>query len=190
MRKKTKYHNTNGIVQVLKIRKKAWIALRLHVDNTFNLLAGTWQQRRHQSTRPPHSPSKKEREREKRKNWLRNLFDHITLRNKTQSFRSLLTPHLPEAGSSKSFSRTHLLWQTIRKRVRVCCDWRERKRSLLKPRAPSRRRTWPPRVRVYCDRQQGRGQKSGLQRINPTGPSEWLYKETPKKDMEDLAKSS
>ncbi len=43
---------------------------------------------------------------------------------------------------------------------------------------------------TYCDRQQGRGQKSGLQWINPTGPSDWLYKETPKKDKEDLAKSS
>jgi hypothetical protein len=57
MRKKTKYHNANGMVQVLKIRKKAWIALRLHLDNIFNLLAGT----RNQSTPPPHSPSKKKK---------------------------------------------------------------------------------------------------------------------------------
>jgi hypothetical protein len=145
-------------------------------------------------TPPEHTAAsqsvQKKKKREKRKNWLRNLFNHTTLRNKTHSFRSRLTPHLPGADSSKSFSRTHLLWQTIRKRVRVCCDRRERKRSLLKPRAPSRSRTCPPRVRLYCDRQQGRGQKSGLQWINPTGPSEWLYKETPKKDKEDLAKSS
>jgi hypothetical protein len=52
------------MVQVLKIRKKAWIALRLHLDNICNLLAGTWRQEtRHQSTPPPHSPSKKKRER-------------------------------------------------------------------------------------------------------------------------------
>jgi hypothetical protein len=50
------------MVQVLKIRKKAWITLRLHLDNIFNLLAGTWRQEtRHQSTPPPHNPSKKKK---------------------------------------------------------------------------------------------------------------------------------
>ncbi len=112
MRKKTKYHNTNGIVQVLKIRKKVWIALRLHLDNNFNLLAGTWRQEtRHQSTPPPHSPSKKKRI--GKTDWEICL---ITLPcEKTHSFRSLLTPHLPGAESWKAFSRRHLLWQTIRK---------------------------------------------------------------------------
>jgi hypothetical protein len=57
----------------------------------------------------------KKKKTEKRKSWLKNLFDHITLRKKTHSFRSLLTPHLPGAESSKAFSRTHLLWQTTRK---------------------------------------------------------------------------
>jgi len=57
--------------------------------------------------------TKKQKKREE--NWLRNLFDHISLLKKTHSFRSLPTPHLPGAESSKAFSRTHLLWQTIRK---------------------------------------------------------------------------
>jgi hypothetical protein len=52
---------------------------------------------------------KKKKKTEKRKKWLKNLFDHITLQKKTHSFRSLLTPHLPGAESSKVFSRTHLL---------------------------------------------------------------------------------
>ncbi len=114
MRKKTKYHNANGMVQVLKIRKKAWIALRLHLDNIFNLLAGTWRQEtRHQSTPPPHSPSKKKRERRWKTDSEICLITYLA--KKTHSFRSLLTPHLPGAESSKAFSRTHLLWQTIRK---------------------------------------------------------------------------
>ncbi len=183
MRKKTKYHNTNSIVQVLKIRKKAWIALRLHLDNIFNLLAGTWRQEtRHQRTPPPHSPSKKNKI-QNRKNWLRNLFDHITLRKKTHSFRSLLTPHLPGAESSTAFSRTHLLWQTIMKTCsRMLRQTRRKTITLEAARTfPEQNFRRPPRVRVCCDRQQGRGQKSGLQWMNPTGPSDWLYKEVPKK---------
>jgi len=34
--------------------------------------------------------------------------------DKTHSFWSLLTPHLPGAESSKAFSRADLLWQTIK----------------------------------------------------------------------------
>ncbi len=68
MRKKTKYHNADGIVQVLKIRKKAWIALRLHLANIFNLLAGTWRREtRHQSTPPAHSLSKKKKKTKQRR---------------------------------------------------------------------------------------------------------------------------
>ncbi len=115
MRKKTKYHNANGIVQVLKSRKKTWIALRLHLDNTFNLLAGIWRQETcHQSTPPPHSRSKKKK---KKRGKTDSKICLITLpcEKKTHSFQSLLTPHLPGAESSKAFSWTHLLWQTIRK---------------------------------------------------------------------------
>jgi hypothetical protein len=65
-------------------------------------------------TPPEHAAAsqfvkKKKKKTEKRKKWLKNLFDHITLQKKTHSFRSLLTPHLPGAESSKVFSRTHLL---------------------------------------------------------------------------------
>jgi hypothetical protein len=111
MRKKTKYHNTNGIVQVLKIRKKAWIALRLHLDNRFNLLAGTWrQQRRHQSTRPPHSPSKKKTKER---------------RGKTDSEICLIT--LPYEIKHTRFDhgwRRTFPEQTLQSpsRERICCD--------------------------------------------------------------------
>jgi hypothetical protein len=72
------------------------------------------------NTPPEHAAGsqfvkKKKKQNREEEKWLKNLFDHITLRKKTHSFRSLLTPHLPGAESSKAFSRTHLLWQTIRK---------------------------------------------------------------------------
>jgi hypothetical protein len=65
MRKTTKYHHANGIVQVLKMRKKAWIALRLHLDNIFNLLAWNMTTRNTppEDTAASQSVKKKKRER-------------------------------------------------------------------------------------------------------------------------------
>ncbi len=169
-------------MQVLKIRKKVWIALRLHLDNIFNLLAGTWRQdTRHQSTPPPHSLSKKKEKRKRRGKKLTQKFvwSHY-LAIKTHSFWSLLTPHLPGAESSKAFSRADLLWQTIKETCSRMLRQTRRKTITIEaahtfPEQKFRRH----RVRVCYDRQQGRGQKSELQWMNPTGLSNWLYKEIP-----------
>jgi hypothetical protein len=144
MRKnKYKYHITNGIVQVLKIRKKVWIALRLHLDNNFNLLAGTWRQEtRHQSTPPPHSRWKKKRIR--KTDWEICL---ITLPcEKTLSFRSLLTA---------APSRSRIFKRLLANASAVTDDKQN--------------------VFAYAATDNKDADRS------PTSPSEWLYKETPKK---------
>ncbi len=98
---------------VLKIRKKAWIAPRLHLDNNCRWNMTT------RNTAPEHTAAsqsvKKKTRRGKTDSEILFFWSHYLAKKKTHSFRSLLTPHLPGAESSKAFSRTHLLWQTIRK---------------------------------------------------------------------------